>query len=138
MEGKAQGRASSGVPHPPPQKTCSYMAGGRKDKCKTKNSTNCRGTGTHVVTCGVIWEEIMRVRGRCCACAHAEQERRLTGRTSGSIMTAMTTTDEGGERAICLAPHGMPFAVLESAVEDVLGADSDITDSSGLMKNGTS
>ena len=40
----------------------------------------------------------------------------------------------GGAQLVCLDSCGMPFSVLESEVEDVYGAVSDITDSSGLMR----
>ena len=98
-----------------------------------QNSTNYRGTGTHVATCGAIWEVITRVSRRHCMCAFAEREH-WTGAKHWTCMTAVSTNGGGRAQLVCLDSCGMPFSVLESEVEDVYGAVSDITNSSGLMR----
>ena len=67
-------------------------------------------------------------------CAFAEREH-WTGAKHWTCMTAVSTNGEGeGAQLVCLDSCGMPFSVLESEVEDVYGAVSDITNSSGLMR----
>lgn len=104
-----------------------------KKRSNTKNPMNNRGVGTKVVTCGVIWEVITKLSGRCCPCAYTNQIYFWHRFESAWLQWAPTVREER-ENSFALIFYGNPFSILGSEVKDIYKAVSNITNASGLMK----